>query len=129
MASADLVGSALGIALMRVALLLPVIVCAAMITRSQGGSDGTCRPPLLPWFAVVFIGLAAFNSTSFATPWLQDVGSELSRGCLVVAIAAIGMKTDLRSMAAVGLRPILLMIGESLFLAALALVLWRVLGS
>lgn len=40
--------------LMRVAMLLPVIVCAAMITRMQGADSTGERPPLLPWFAVGF---------------------------------------------------------------------------
>jgi uncharacterized membrane protein YadS len=39
----------------------------------------------------------------------------------VVAIAAIGMKTQLKELAAVGIKPIALMIGETVFLAALVL--------
>ena len=44
--------------LMRVAMLLPVIICAAMFTRMQGAETGGERPPLLPWFAVGFLILA-----------------------------------------------------------------------
>ena len=55
-------------------------------------------------------------------------GSEFSRWCLVAAIAGIGMKTQLKALATVGLKPLLLMIGETVFLVALALVLLRTLG-
>jgi uncharacterized integral membrane protein (TIGR00698 family) len=111
--------------LMRIAMLLPVIVCAAMVTRARGGSGDGERPPLLPWFAVAFMVLVAINSLGWVAPVLQQLGSELSRWCLVTAIAALGMKTELRQLATVGLRPVVLMIGETVFLAVLVLVLQR----
>jgi uncharacterized integral membrane protein (TIGR00698 family) len=111
--------------LMRIAMLLPVIVSAALLTRKQGGGTDGQRPPLLPWFAVAFAVLVAINSMGWIAPVLQQLGSELSRWCLVIAIAAIGMKTELRQLADVGLRPIALMIGETVFLALLVLLLQR----
>ena len=62
--------------LMRIAMLLPVIVCAAMITRASGGGATAHRPPLLPWFAVAFIVLATINSTGWAPPVLRELGSD-----------------------------------------------------
>ena len=55
----------------------------------------------------------------------MSLGSDLSRWCLVAAIAAIGMKTQLRDLATVGLKPVLLMVGETVFLAVLVLALLR----
>ena len=52
---------------------------------------------------------------------VQSIGGDVSRWMLVAAIAAIGMKTQLKDVAGVGLRPIMLMMGETLFLAALVL--------
>jgi uncharacterized integral membrane protein (TIGR00698 family) len=111
--------------LMRVAMLLPVIVCTAMIASAKGAVPGERRPPLLPWFAVAFLALASLNSMGWVAPILQDFGADLSRWCLVMAISALGMKTQLRELASVGIRPILLMIGETLFLATLVLLLLR----
>jgi uncharacterized membrane protein YadS len=54
---------------------------------------------------------------------VQGGVNELSRWCLVVAISALGMKTQLKELAAVGIKPILLMIGETVFLVALVLLL------
>lgn len=113
--------SATVVKLMRVAMLLPVIVCAAMISRASGSEPGAKRPPLLPWFAVGFVLLAAINSTGWVPAVLQTAGNELSRWCLVIAIAALGMKTQLKQLATVGIKPILLMVGETMFLAALVL--------
>lgn len=109
--------------LMRVAMLVPVIVVAAMITRMQGADPTGKRPPLLPWFAVGFVILACVNSTGWVPQLVQGGINELSRWCLVVAIAALGMKTQLKELASVGIKPILLMVGETVFLVALVLLL------
>lgn len=109
--------------LMRVAMLLPVIICAAMITRAQGADESGKRPPLLPWFAVGFFILAAINSTGWIPLTIQNVGNDLSRWCLVVAMCAIGMKTQLKQIVAVGLKPVILMFAETVFLAVLVLYL------
>ncbi|RAI71400.1 putative sulfate exporter family transporter [Pseudomonas fluorescens] len=111
--------------LMRVAMLLPVIVTAAMITRMQGADPTGKRPPLLPWFAVGFLILACINSTGWVTPAVQGSVNELSRWCLVISISALGMKTRLKELAAVGIKPILLMVGETVFLVVLVLLLLR----
>jgi uncharacterized membrane protein YadS len=110
--------------LMRVAMLLPVIICAAMVTRAQSG-DGKAgpRPPLLPWFAVAFVLVAAVNSMGWIGEGVQSFGNELSRACLAIAMSAIGMSTQLRQILAVGFKPIALMLGEAVFLGALVLVL------
>jgi len=111
--------------LMRVAMLLPVIVCAAMVTRMQGAETGGKRPPLLPWFAVGFLLLACINSTGWIAPAVQGTVNDLSRWCLVVSISALGMKTQLKELASVGIKPILLMVGETVFLVVLVLLLLR----
>lgn len=113
--------------LMRVAMLVPVILCAALVARAQGAGAGAggVRPPLLPGFAVAFFVLACVNSTGWIPPAVQQLGNDLSRWSLVIAISALGMKTQLKELASVGLRPVLLMVGETAFLAALVMVLLR----
>ncbi|MFD2756186.1 YeiH family protein [Comamonas terrae] len=111
--------------LMRVATLLPVILFAVAFTRATGRAGDGPRPPLLPWFAVGFAALVALNSTGWLPKALAQAGSGLSGWLLVAAMAAIGMKTQLRELATVGLRPVVLMVGETVFLAGLALALLR----
>ena len=114
--------------LMRVAMLVPVIVFAVMLTRartSDGSNAGGPRPPLLPWFVVAFAVLVGINSTGWLPAVVAKSGSDISRWCLVAAIAAIGMKTQLKELASVGLKPVLLMLAETLFLAVLVLALLR----
>ena len=116
--------------LVRVAMLVPVIVFAVMCTRAlTDGNAGAAgpRPPLLPWFAVAFAILVMINSTGWLPQALTGSGAEFSRWCLVAAIAGIGMKTQPKDLAAVGLKPVLLMLGETAFLAGLVLALMRLL--
>ena len=61
---------------------------------------------MLPWFAVAFAALVALNSTGWLPAFVASAGSDLSRWFLVAAIAGLGMKTQLRELAAVGLKPV-----------------------
>ncbi|WP_093375315.1 YeiH family protein [Variovorax sp. OV329] len=111
--------------LMRVSALLPVILFAAMFVRTTGRAVGASPPALLPWFAVAFAALVAINSTGWLPKALATGGSDLSGWFLVAAMAGIGMKTQLRELMDVGLKPVVLMVGETAFIAALALALLR----
>ena len=44
---------------------------------------------------------------------------------LIIAISALGMKTQLKELATVGIKPIVLMVGETVFMAVLVLALMR----
>ena len=112
--------------LMRVAMLVPVIVFAVMYVRHRDRDAAAAsgpRPPLLPWFAVAFALLVAVNSTGLLPKALTAAGGDFSRWCLVASIAGIGMKTQLKEVVTVGIKPVLLMIGETVFLVALVLAL------
>jgi uncharacterized membrane protein YadS len=52
---------------------------------------------------------------------VQEFGNDASRWCLLAAMAAIGMKTQLREVVTVGIKPVVLMILETVFLAVLVL--------
>lgn len=123
--SQDVGDTATVVKLMRVASLLPVILFAVAFTRIGGRTASGPRPPLLPWFAVAFAALVALNSTGWLPEALARAGSDLSGWCLAAAMAGIGMKTQLRELVDVGLKPVALMVGETAFLAALAIALLR----
>ncbi|NLR40545.1 putative sulfate exporter family transporter [Novosphingobium sp. ERW19] len=106
--------------LLRVAMLLPVILVAGQITRRQA-TEGTTRPPLLPWFVAAFIGLVVLNSVVAMPEAVTDGANDLSRWCLVTSLSAIGMKTQLGDIVKVGLKPVVLMLIETALLAAMVL--------
>lgn len=122
--------------LMRVAMLVPVIVVAAWMTRlahaqqthdAQAVDTPASRPPLLPWFAVIFVLLVIVHSLLNIPEAVINTGNALSKAFLVAAMAAIGIKTHLKDILSVGWKPVALVFLETLFLAALVygLLLWQ----
>jgi uncharacterized integral membrane protein (TIGR00698 family) len=109
--------------LLRVAMLLPVIVITVISYRTSGAEPGAKRPPLLPGFAFAFTILVALNSFNIIPGAVAAFGSDVSRWCLVAAVAALGTKTRLPELASIGFKPVALMVGETLFLALLVLLL------
>jgi uncharacterized integral membrane protein (TIGR00698 family) len=112
--------------LLRVAMLLPVCLVIGLALHVRG-STAAHAAPVLPWFAVAFAALVAINSFGWIPAPVIAAGSEFSRACLVTAIAAIGMKTSLKSLVDMGLKPVMLVVAETLVLAGAVLVVvaWK----
>ncbi len=105
--------------LLRVAMLLPVVLVFSLVFRTRG--EGGARPPLLPGFLIGFAVLVVINSLGIIPKPVTDAASHLSRWCLVVAIAALGVKTSLQQLASLGWRPVLMLAVDTVFLAGLIL--------
>jgi uncharacterized integral membrane protein (TIGR00698 family) len=106
--------------LLRVAMLLPVCLAIGVALHVRG-STAAHAAPLLPGFAVAFALLVLVNSAGLIPAAVTEAGSTFSRACLITAIAAIGMKTSLRSLVDMGLKPVFLLVSETLLLAAIVL--------
>lgn len=121
--------------LFRVSLLaVVVVVVSAAFKRERArdlvaGAPGrtAARQPLLPWFLWLFIAMVVLNSLNALPPVLLAGLSDLARACLVVAIAALGMKTSVAELAKAGWRPVALIVIETAWIAGfvLAVILWR----
>ena len=114
--------------LLRVAMLAVVVAVVAFAFRQQRlaalpRADGStpARQPLLPWFLWLFMAMVLVNSTLGLAPWLQQGLGGASRACLVLAIAALGMKTSFAQLARMGWRPVALIVAETLWLAIFVL--------
>jgi uncharacterized integral membrane protein (TIGR00698 family) len=111
--------------LLRVAMLAPVVLIFALVVARWGrGQIGTTRGARagLPWFLVAFVVIVAINSADVIPAQVQDGMVLVSRWCLVIAIAGLGMKSSFQEMAVLGWRPVVLVVGETLFLAGLVLI-------
>jgi uncharacterized integral membrane protein (TIGR00698 family) len=106
--------------LMRVALLVPVVAALALVYRSPGG-EGARRGLMLPWFLVAFVVFAGVSSAGVVPKTAAEYLNHASRWCLVIAIAALGMKTSLAALGKLGWRPVALMVAETVFLAVLVI--------
>ena len=68
-----------------------------------------------------FIVFAAINCTDCVPVQMYNFANELSRWCPVITLSAHGMKTQLKELASVGIKPILLLVSETVFMVSLAL--------
>jgi uncharacterized membrane protein YadS len=115
--------SATIVKLMRVAMLLPVVLIITVVAARGAGNQEPSQDKvaLLPGFLVAFVILAALNGFALVAKPIAEVLTEASKWLLVISVAALGMKTSLREMMAVGTTAIALIAAETVFLALLVL--------
>jgi uncharacterized integral membrane protein (TIGR00698 family) len=115
--------SATIVKLMRVAMLLPVvlIITFAVAHGRDKSEPAQKKVPLLPGFLLVFVVLATLNGFALVAKPVASVLTEVSKWLLVISVAALGMKTRLREMMAVGTTAIALIAAETIFLALVVL--------
>lgn len=88
--------------LIRVSMLAPVVIVVSLSYRGRGAAPGGAA---LPGFVIGFAVLAAINSLGWLPEWVKAVLQQLSSWALLVAIAAVGMRTRLDQVLQVGEKP------------------------
>jgi uncharacterized integral membrane protein (TIGR00698 family) len=119
--------------LTRVMLLAPMVIAlgamaARAARRSQAGPNGSTARPPMPWFVLGFVAMVGVNSVlsipAEARLWIVALTTFL----LSVALAAMGLETDINKLAARGFRPALLGALAFLFIAGFSLALIKLIG-
>ncbi len=127
--------------LTRVAMMAPVIIALGEMSLrfGFGSADAKARPPF-PWFLVgvlAMVGVASFVALPHAGSGVVDASALLVRDhmsaistvtafLLSMAMAAMGMHTDIRHIRSKGARPLLVGLLSTLFisLTTLAMIHW-----
>jgi uncharacterized integral membrane protein (TIGR00698 family) len=119
--------------LSRVMLLAPMVMALGLIAaRNAGKNDpaagvSSARPPT-PWFVLGFVALVGINSLIAIPAEVKVWVAAATTFLLSVALAAMGLETDIRKLAAKGLRPALLGALAFLFIAGFSLTLIKLIG-
>lgn len=108
--------------LLRVACLVPIVLFVTVLYKTKSGATEIDSPPIFPVFLIGFVWLMITNGLGYIPPEVGHVLGTLSRICLVIAIAALGVKTSFRSLAMLGWQPVLMLVAETLWLAAIVLI-------
>ncbi|MEW6437418.1 MAG: YeiH family protein [Pseudomonadota bacterium] len=111
--------------LSRVTLLAPVVISLGFLARNGAESHThrqRARAPI-PWFVLGFVALVGVNSVVTVPGALKFAIVTLTTFLLSMALAAMGLETDIRKLRAKGLRPLLLGLASFLFIATLSLAL------
>jgi uncharacterized integral membrane protein (TIGR00698 family) len=106
--------------LLRVALLVPVVLVIPLLFW-RNGSRSPAGTTAFPLFLIGFACLVGLRSTGIVSGAPVDVANDVSRWCLVAAIAALGMKTSFKKVLAAGWRPVCLMVAETIWIGGLVL--------
>src|SRR5690606_37420849 len=112
--------------LSRVMMLAPVVIGLGLWTarraRRQGDDDASPKPPL-PLFVLGFIALAGINSVITVPEDARAAIVTATTFLLSMALAAMGLETDLGKLRAKGLRPLILALAAFLFFSCFSLAL------
>jgi uncharacterized integral membrane protein (TIGR00698 family) len=124
------IGDAAGVAatvtkMLRVALLAPALMLVDILVRSGQGRTVVPKPPA---FLVLFVLFALAATMGFVPASLTSVALPVSRFCILMAMAAIGLMLPWRTLLAYGWRPVLLIailsLGLLVFVTLVAAVLF-----
>ena len=107
--------------LIRVSALLPVVLLITLYFRNHKDHEKGQTPSLLPPFLIAHIVIAGINSYGLFPQSVQAMGIMASKYCLIISLVAIGLKTDLKSVATVGRAPLIHLITITLLLALMSL--------
>ncbi|MGB0893534.1 MAG: YeiH family protein [Parashewanella sp.] len=115
------VGDAATLAKMfRVAMLMPVVMFLVFALRAErekyDGKEGK-RQPLIPFFLVMFALLIVINQFGLIPEVAVAEISKISSWCLVISIAALGVKTSFEKLVGLGWKPIALLFSNTMFIA------------
>lgn len=111
--------------LLRVSMLLPIVI---LISVLWGKNAKTPYPTLgakikanAPPFLIVFLVLAILSCANLVPAQITQIGNQAAHWALVVSLVAIGIKTDMRQVLSVGLKPLIAMTLITFFMAVLLL--------
>jgi uncharacterized integral membrane protein (TIGR00698 family) len=119
--------------LSRVMLLAPMILVLGHVVAKDGRArnGGTVEPAApqavpKPWFVAGFVAMMLFNSLDLIPPADQAYLTQVTTFLLTVALAAMGLETDIGKLRAKGWKPLLVGAGAWLFIAVFSFCLIEV---
>jgi uncharacterized integral membrane protein (TIGR00698 family) len=115
--------------LSRVMLLAPMVIALGLIARRSSAvpAANAARAPM-PWFVLGFIALVGVNSFVTISAEMKTIIIAVTTFMLSVALAAMGLETDISKLRAKGARPALLGALAFLFIAGFSLLLIKLMG-
>lgn len=110
--------------LTRVLMLAPVVLLLPYIFERR--SDVGAKVPT-PWFVFGFVAMVTLNSIVPVPAEMTAAASQITAFLLALALAAMGLETDLRALNARGIRPLLLGALGTVFISVFSLMLIKLL--
>ncbi|MGY0504763.1 YeiH family protein [Luteimonas sp. e5] len=94
--------------MIRVILLTPFLLLLSAAMRGRAAGDGRKAKIIVPWFAVLFLLVGAFNSLQLVPPTLHAALLVFGTFLLATAMGALGLRTQIGAIRQAGIKPMLL---------------------
>ena len=106
--------------MLRVMMLAPFLIFLAARVKQLAPAGGSEKSKItIPWFAILFIVVAVFNSFHLLPKAMVDMLVTLDTVLLAMAMAALGITTHVSALKKAGAKPLLM---------ALVLFIWLIVG-
>ena len=114
--SANVGTHAVTVKMIRVACLLPVVAFIGWhMTRGRTApNEDAVQVRGIPMFLIAFLVFAIISSAGMAPHWIVVAGQQIATPILMVAVAAIGLKTSFADMRTVPLSLLAVLVGQTL---------------
>lgn len=110
--------------LARVLMLAPVVAALSVRQRRAGiaqTADGK-RPPIVPLFIIGFLAMIMLRSLVDLPSAVVEAGDLMQTALLAAAMFGLGCGVKVRNLIGVGIRPFVLAVGSTVWVAAIAFV-------
>ena len=115
--------------LSRVMLLAPLVMTLGIVAARSGGGGAKAEGKApVPWFVLGFIAMIGLNSLDIVPAEAAHAVTPVTTFLLTMALAAMGLETDIRKLKAKGARPLALGALSWLFISAFSLALILAIG-
>jgi uncharacterized integral membrane protein (TIGR00698 family) len=112
--------------LSRVMMLAPVVIALGWFASRRSNAAASDAKAPLPWFVFGFIALIGLNSVITIPADIKGWLIALTVFLLSVALAAMGLETDIAKLRAKGLRPLLVGAASWIFISLFSLALIKI---
>ena len=117
---AEIADGAVIVKMIRVMMLAPFLIFLAARVKQLAPAGGSEKSKItIPWFAILFIVVAIFNSFHLLPKAVVDMLVTLDTVLLAMAMAALGVTTHVSALKKAGAKPLLM---------ALVLFIWLIVG-
>ncbi|OKI81194.1 hypothetical protein A6A27_40485 [Micromonospora sp. CB01531] len=108
----DAAGYAVVVKLARTLMIIPIVLVLTTLTRRRADLPKTSKArlavSLVPWFLVAFLAVAALNTDGLIPTAAQAALHQVALLFIAIALAAVGLSTDVAALRRAGARPLLL---------------------
>ncbi|MCL2320387.1 MAG: YeiH family protein [Treponema sp.] len=117
--------------LTRTLMIVPITLVLALYTarkREHSGGGDFSFVKVFPWFVIFFLVAALLNTFAGIPPEASSDLTEIGKFVITMAMAAIGLNTNIKKLLSNGVKPLLLGVSCWFVVAVVSLIVQRVMG-